>query len=264
MAALPRCLCLVLAMLTAGWRPSAFVKTRSTDSCVCRDSASQLRPPSQPDRPICDYSVLGELFLPYSEANPASRSNNTGCRRFKLKFPKMDTQFVPVHYAIQPESFQNCTSLIQLLNGLSTCEVFLGFYLEQEESDVWTLARETITVHRWSAVIRSRDKSEAVSSADHGEPEESSDRFYPNRFTELKMEETCQETWLVPAVHCANCNSALLVTERGGGQVERSRAEFFEDDPRSAAVGRPCGRAGQNRRVPRSRRFLLQQSGLGI
>lgn len=191
MAALPRCLCLVLALLTVGWRPSAFVETRSTDSCVCRDSAQQLHQPLQPDRPACDHSVLGGIFLLRSEANPAWLSNNPVSRRSKLKFPKMDAQYAPVRHAIPAENFQNRNSLIDFLNGLSTYEIFLSFYSEQEESYVQALARMTITVHRWSTVIRSRDKSEAV-------PEEYSERSYQDRFRELRLEETRQETWLLP------------------------------------------------------------------
>jgi hypothetical protein len=265
MAALPRCLCLVLALLTVGWRPSAFVKTRSIDSCVCRDSALQLRLRSRPDHPSCDYSVLGGLFPLRSKANPAQLSNNAIARRSRLRFPKMDEHFAPVRYDNQAENFQNRTSLIDFLNGLSTYEIFLSFYSEQEESYVQRLVRMTITVHRWSTVLRSRDKSEAVSSADQSNPEGYSERFYQNRFRELELEETCQGTWLLPADD-TTCKLQFAALGDGAGRRpgERSCAEFFEDDPQSAAVGRPCGCAGQNRRFPGGRGFLSRPDGLGI
>jgi len=179
------------------------------------------------------WERLAELRAEQGRSARSGAPETAFARRLKLKLSEMEARVGLAYITNQAENFHNRSSLIDFQKGLSGAEVLLSFYLGTEESYVWAVTRQTISVHRLpaagkirrsvaefrNAVRRGTNRSELVAGGDGAS--EVGERFYRDLFGELRPEETGKETWLLSVDDALfELPFAALVTERGGGQVQ--------------------------------------------
>jgi CHAT domain-containing protein len=180
------------------------------------------------------WELLGELRAAQGRLARTGAPETLQVRRIKLKLSEMEAQVGLGYVAKKPENFHNRSSLIDFQKGLGSAEILLSFYLGTEESYVWAVTQQTISVHRLpaagkirraveqfrTAVRRSGSRSRDDPEAERDESEVQGERFYRDLFGELRPEETRKETWLLSIEDALfELPFAALVTERGGGQV---------------------------------------------
>jgi CHAT domain-containing protein/tetratricopeptide (TPR) repeat protein len=189
------------------------------------------------------WELLGEMRAERGRLARAGGTETALVRRLKLKLSEMEAQVGPGYMGTQAENFHKRSSLIDFQKGLGRSEILLSFYLGTEESYLWAVTRQTISVHRLPAAGKIRSAVEQFRSAvrgsashgegdrepdwrevgredESGESERCGEQFYRDLFGELRPEETGKETWLLSVDDALfELPFAALVTERGGGQV---------------------------------------------
>ena len=221
------------------WAEESFQAVESNRAASLRESLA-MTDVWRKKIPAEYWEVLGQLRAEHGGPARNGQKDNPVAKCLKLNLSELEAHLGLGYIANKAENFHNHGSLIDFQKGLSTSEVLLSFYLGQEESYVWAVTRETITVHRLAPAAQIRSEVKEFRSAVRGrgvvgggvvgggevvggsrDAEDRGERFYRDLFGDLRPEETGKETWLLSVDDALfELPFAALVTERRGGHVK--------------------------------------------
>ena len=216
------------------WLEESFEAVESNRAASLRESLAMAEV-WRTKLPAEYWELLAQLRAEQARLLRTRQKETPVARSLKLELSEMEAQVGLGYIANKAENFHNRSSLIDFQKGLSGSEVLLSFYLGTEESYVWAVTRQTISVHRLppaeriraavedfrSAVRSGRIQSSVIGGGGSQDAEERSERFYRDLFGDLRPEETGKQTWLLSVDDALfELPFAALVTERGGGQVK--------------------------------------------
>ncbi|MBZ5604783.1 MAG: CHAT domain-containing protein, partial [Acidobacteriia bacterium] len=174
--------------------------------------------------PVQYWDLLGELRAEQARLLHTKQAGDAALDRVRAKLTEMESEIGLRTFPKKEENFRSQNSLIHFQQVLSNSELFLSFYLGEQESYVWAVTKDTFSLYRLgraeeirAATNRFRDavRSGDPAAAQFGEV------VYRQLFAGLSAGEVSRPDWVISAGDALlEAPLAALVTQRKGSGLK--------------------------------------------
>jgi len=150
--------------------------------------------------PLQYWAVLAELRAEESRMMQSGMKKNAHADALRLTLTEMEARAGTVLGNISRENFRSQSSLIHFQEGLGDSELFLSYFLGEDESFVWAITRKSVSLHRLPAAGRIRTDVSAFRDAirqGRGDTERLGTKLYGELIGNLGRREVEKPQWLL-------------------------------------------------------------------